>query len=496
MAFVNFNGATRAVRLDDPKLAEFALSSTGGTTGWTWLSSGGDEIATIGRGFEFVGVQPLVTAGRVERIRIDVDNDSAAADVEISGASFAATLLDDGSQAFWNAVLGGNDIIDARGLAATRIGAGTISTLFGDDSSATGGVGGTNRGGNDVITLGDGGYIVAGDIHLLEGLPGGATVTYQAGRDQILAQSTASFQQLAGDASSVFARATLLGGDDLLSVGGRNSALAAGDASLATGIRNGEARVEGGDDRIEAKAGTVGTLSGDVHQALVFADVIGGDDSITDSDSGNQLFGDVSLSTGGSANFIIAGDDRISGNGGDDLLSGDVGTRTGQTKVTAGDDTLFGGAGNDALFGEVATGSLVGATGGNDEMFGDEGDDRLFGQTGNDRLDGGSGRDRLDGGAGKDRLDGGAGDDDLRGGGGADVFIFGPLSGRDRVLDFEDGKDKFDVAPDARFSDLRIKAVDAEGNGQVNDVSVVLFQQTFVVLNRAASAIDASDFLF
>lgn len=64
------------------------------------------------------------------------------------------------------------------------------------------------------------------------------------------------------------------------------------------------------------------------------------------------------------------------------------------------------------------------------------------------------------------------------------------------MLDFEDGKDKFDVAPDARFSDLRIKAVDAEGNGQVNDVSVVLFQQTFVVLNRAASAIDASDFLF
>jgi hypothetical protein len=56
MAFVNFNGATQAVRLDDPKLAEFAFSSTGGAISWTWLSSGGDEIATIGQGFQFVGV--------------------------------------------------------------------------------------------------------------------------------------------------------------------------------------------------------------------------------------------------------------------------------------------------------------------------------------------------------------------------------------------------------------------------------------------------------
>lgn len=79
---------------------------------------------------------------------------------------------------------------------------------------------------------------------------------------------------------------------------------------------------------------------------------------------------------------------------------------------------------------------------------------------------------------------------------GVPVSSLAPLSGRDRVLDSEDGKDRFDVAVDAKLSDLRIKAVDAEGNGQVNDVSVVLFQQTFVVLSRSASAIDASDFLF
>jgi Ca2+-binding RTX toxin-like protein len=42
----------------------------------------------------------------------------------------------------------------------------------------------------------------------------------------------------------------------------------------------------------------------------------------------------------------------------------------------------------------------------------------------------------LAGGSGDDRLNGGGGFDQLRGGGGADVFVFKPAGGADRVNDF------------------------------------------------------------
>jgi Ca2+-binding RTX toxin-like protein len=119
----------------------------------------------------------------------------------------------------------------------------------------------------------------------------------------------------------------------------------------------------------------------------------------------------------------------------------------------------------------------------------------MFGQTGNDKMFGGINNDLLNGG-GKDTLDGGLGNDDLRSGGGADTFVFSLLSGRDLVRDFENGKDKFDVSANADFSDLLITRVDTESDGQTDDVSIVLFNQTILVLDRSTAVIDATDFLF
>lgn len=91
-------------------------------------------------------------------------------------------------------------------------------------------------------------------------------------------------------------------------------------------------------------------------------------------------------------------------------------------------------------------GDLVYGSSGANVLRGNGGDDFLFGFGGNDTLNGGTGADTLGGGAGKDTLDGGAGD------GASDLFVFASLgdstvgkSGRDQILNFEDGFDRIDL---------------------------------------------------
>jgi Ca2+-binding RTX toxin-like protein len=93
---------------------------------------------------------------------------------------------------------------------------------------------------------------------------------------------------------------------------------------------------------------------------------------------------------------------------------------------TEGDDLIRGAAGNDQVVGDK----------GADHLYGNRGRDILRGKEDDDFLFGGGGRDRLAGGSGDDRLNGGGGFDQLRGGGGADVFVFKPAGGADRVNDF------------------------------------------------------------
>ena len=118
------------------------------------------------------------------------------------------------------------------------------------------------------------------------------------------------------------------------------------------------------------------------------------------------------------------------------------------------------------------------------------GRDVLFGNGGKDALSGDGGRDQLNGGGGRDTIDGGRGADQLTGGGGRDFFVFATGSGRDRVLDYQDGRDKFMIeAGAAGFSELTIVDLGEDALIQFSDVRVVVEDTDHLQLN-------AADFLF
>lgn len=132
-------------------------------------------------------------------------------------------------------------------------------------------------------------------------------------------------------------------------------------------------------------------------------------------------------------NVMIARDTVIENatmGSGDDTVIGN--TSANKIFGMAGNDTIYGGLGDDQLFGNS----------GRDQLEGGIGDDKLVGGGGGDVLNGGAGDDRLFGKYGADTLDGGTGDDVLVGGGGSDTFIFGLDAGRDKIRDFELGRDQ------------------------------------------------------
>jgi Ca2+-binding RTX toxin-like protein len=166
-----------------------------------------------------------------------------------------------------------------------------------------------------------------------------------------------------------------------------------------------------------------------------------------------------------------------------DLTTWGEAARTG----TSGDDTLYGTAAPDTIRG------LAGA----DRLYGKAGSDREFGSLGNDVLFGGSGRDRLEGGSGRDVLSGDGGNDVLVGGAGADVFRFRGAWGLDRVRDFQTGIDKIDLrATGLSFRELSIQQRDGDRDGVADDVLVSGNGQQILLLDHAASALRAADFLF
>ncbi len=212
-----------------------------------------------------------------------------------------------------------------------------------------------------------------------------------------------------------------LGGDD--DVTGRGGA-----DEIAGGEGNDTLRGGPGDDTITGGPG-IDTLEGG-----------GGDDTM----SGGA--GDDVMRGAAGVDDLAGGDDNddISGGGNDDLLAGE-----------AGSDLLAGGGGSDRLAGDQGDDTLLGGDGddrlegggGNDALSGELGNDLLRGDSGNDTLDGGRGTDELRGGPGDDILDGKAGElDILVGGQGADVFTITNLGSADRVLDFVQGEDRFDIS--------------------------------------------------
>ena len=70
----------------------------------------------------------------------------------------------------------------------------------------------------------------------------------------------------------------------------------------------------------------------------------------------------------------------------------------------------------------------------------------LQGTPRDDHLEGGAGNHRLSGGSGDDRLVAGTGTTTMTGGAGADLFVFRPGHGRDRITDFQVGVDRIDLS--------------------------------------------------
>jgi Ca2+-binding RTX toxin-like protein len=202
---------------------------------------------------------------------------------------------------------------------------------------------------------------------------------------------------------------------------------------------------------------------------------------------------------GGDGNDLIfggSGDDRLVGGAGNDQLQGGDGAD--HLRGSDGNDVLVGGAGNDILTGDSGADAMAGGTGddkyyvdnsadvvveksgeGNDTVFtsvsyrlaagsevehlrasagsaklvltGNELANQIDCGAGNDVLNGGAGDDVLRGNGGNDRLIGGAGRDVMFGGSGADTFVFrsaaetGLGASRDKVMDFDDSADRFDL---------------------------------------------------
>lgn len=160
----------------------------------------------------------------------------------------------------------------------------------------------------------------------------------------------------------------------------------------------------------------------------------------------------IENATGGSGADELTGNEvsnRLIGNAGDDILFGLGGND--RLYGRAGEDTIDGGAGRDIIYFTTSSDGVIvdlelGLGSGGDA----EGDsyidvESVMGSAFDDEIIGGLGFNNLSGRDGDDFLNGGAGSDILYGGAGADTFKIGDGDGKERVRDFENGVDKFDV---------------------------------------------------
>lgn len=127
------------------------------------------------------------------------------------------------------------------------------------------------------------------------------------------------------------------------------------------------------------------------------------------------------------------------------------------------------------------------------------GDSVIHGTPLDDHLEAGPGSSdvRLFGGAGDDRLVAGAGETQMWGGPGADVFVFSPGGGRDRINDFEPGIDKIDLSAYPMLYSMQGLTIEPTHNGariRVGDDIIIVRNIT----NQPLTADDFSnsDFIF
>jgi Ca2+-binding RTX toxin-like protein len=256
----------------------------------------------------------------------------------------------------------------------------------------------------------------------------------------------------------------------------------------------------------------------------IVSNVSGRDDLIQGGRSDDKLVGDFYQMSG----VARGGNDLVDGGADMDTILGDADWL--RDNSHGGNDILYGGDGNDYVYGDGFY-MMENSVGGSDEIYGGSGDDyELIGDAGglsgnsvggDDRIDGGAGNDELVGDglsigdnaqAGNDVLIGGSGNDTLYGdgsfvsgytgaGGGSDRFIFGVGSGRDRIMDFEVGKDIIQILPGygfRSFADLKKNITDdANGDAVIKLAGTWQGVTDQITIRGVSSAeLSAADFLF
>jgi VCBS repeat-containing protein len=256
---------------------------------------------------------------------------------------------------------------------------------------------------------------------------------------------------------------TIIGtsGDDALEGTNSSDVIYSGSGDDTLSGESGSDRLSGGsgDDSMDGGSGS-DTLSGgsgsDTLSGGSGSDLLSGGSGsdVLDGGSGSD---DLYGGTGNDTLYGGSGNDDLEGGSGDDSLSG--GSGNDDIEGGSGNDAIDGGSGNDDIDGGSGSDTISGGDGydeieggsGDDVVYGDAGNDVLEGESGDDYLNGGDGTDKLYGGSGNDILVGVDGADYLWGGYGSDTFVYldasdSDLSNWDRIIDFQQGKDKIDLA--------------------------------------------------
>lgn len=121
----------------------------------------------------------------------------------------------------------------------------------------------------------------------------------------------------------------------------------------------------------------------------------------------------------------------------------------------------------------------------------------LNGNGANNLIDGGGGNDTIRGRNGRDTLLGGAGDDRLIGGAAADLFVFAPGGGRDRVIDFQDDFDRIDLSGYAALGVDGIEDLTIRSNAAATFIRLDFDASVEIrLLGIAAGQLTEADFVF
>lgn len=214
-----------------------------------------------------------------------------------------------------------------------------------------------------------------------------------------------------------------------------------------------------------------------------------GNDTLDGGNSGDRLFGQ------NGDDFLTGGDgnDLLSGGNGADIIFGGAGRDT--IYFDHLDTTVSGGAGYDraiasstsqAVSLDMTTGSIQAAFG---SVFGDTLD--ASGASFRTRIAGEDGNDTIIGGTLADRITGDGGDDTITGGAGNDKFIFASGWGDDIITDFDNGRDRLDVAQ-AGITDISQLTITASGA----DTLVEFGADSILLQGVDVSTVNAFDFRF